>query len=295
MANEIQVKGNVGDKVIARLNQLCEAGFTMPRDYEYQNAIKMSFLKLQEVKDKNGQGVLSVCSEASVSSALFKMATKGLNLAYDQAYAIIRGNTLCLDPSYYGKILMVKRIYPDWIPAPVVVREGDVFEFGVDPKTGFKFIIKHETKLENMDKEFVAGYLHLPTGDVYIMTRKMIMSAWNKSSNKSLSVHKEFSERMVGKTLVNSGCSIIINSTPQYRFGDEENEVAEVDEQSGSTTSSHFTDFVEVEEEDIVEKQPEVVVEPVNPVVVEVKEEKVEPTPVEAPKDIEANDDFDDF
>ena len=55
MGNEIQVKQNVGDQVIARVNSLCDAGFNMPKDYNFVNAIKMSVLKLQDLKDKNGK------------------------------------------------------------------------------------------------------------------------------------------------------------------------------------------------------------------------------------------------
>lgn len=241
MANEVQVKNNVGDQVIARINSLCEAGFTMPKDYQFVNAIKMSMLKLQDLKDKNGRPALQVCTPASVSTALFQMATLGLNAALGQAYLIVRGDQLCLQESYFGKVLMVKRIYPNWNPVPVVIREGDVFEYAIDPATGKKHIVKHEQKLENMDKDFVGGYLYLPTGDLYIMTKKQILTAWSKSSSREQATHKAFSEKMVGKTLVNSGCNMIINSTPEYQIGmdDETNMIEnklpdyeEVDEQS---------------------------------------------------------------
>ena len=136
MANEIQVKTNVGDQVIARVNSLCEAGFNMPKDYNFVNAIKMSVLKLQDLKDKNGKSALEVCTPASIQTALFRMCCKGLNAALNQVYFIVRGNVLCDQDSYFGKVLMVKRIYPDWNPNPVVIREGDVFEYAIDPKTG---------------------------------------------------------------------------------------------------------------------------------------------------------------
>ena len=241
MANEVQVKKNVGDQVIARINSLCEVGFTMPKDYQFVNAIKMSMLKLQDLKDKNGKPAMQVCTPASISTALFQMATKGLNAALGQAYLIVRGDQLCLQESYFGKVLMVKRIYPHWNPNPVVIREGDVFEYSIDPATGKKFVVKHEQKLENIDKDFVGGYLYLPTGDLYIMTKKQILTAWSKSSSREQATHKAFSEKMVGKTLVNSGCNMIINSTPEYQMGmdDETNMIEnklpdyeEVDEQS---------------------------------------------------------------
>lgn len=290
MANEVQVKNNVGDQVIARINSLCEVGFTMPKDYQFVNAIKMSMLKLQDLKDKNGRPALQVCTPASVSTALFQMATKGLNAALGQAYLLVRGDQLCLQESYFGKVLMVKRIYPHWNPNPVVIREGDVFEYSIDPATGKKFVVKHEQKLENMDKDFVGGYLYLPTGDLYIMTKKQILTAWSKSSSREQATHKAFSEKMVGKTLVNSGCNMIINSTPEYQMGmDEETNMIEnklpdhedVEEQPYTSTT---TDFVEVEEVEEVK-----VVEPVK-----VEEAVEEKTPVaETPKEeVTPDDDF---
>ena len=253
MANEVQVKNNVGDQVIARINSLCEVGFTMPKDYQFVNAIKMSMLKLQDLKDKNGRPALQVCTPASVSTALFQMATKGLNAALGQAYLIVRGDQLCLQESYFGKVLMVKRIYPHWNPNPVVIREGDVFEYAIDAATGRKYVVKHEQKLENMDKDFVGGYLYLPTGDLYIMTKKQILTAWSKSSSREQATHKAFSEKMVGKTLVNSGCNMIINSTPEYQMGmDDETNMIE----------NKLPDYEEVDEqqqaEEFIEDNPPV-------------------------------------
>lgn len=290
MANEIQVKKNVGDQVIARVNSLCEAGFTMPKDYSYVNAVKMSLLKIQELKDKNGNSALDVCTPASVQTALFQMCCKGLNAALNQIYFVVRGNVLCAQDSYFGKVLMVKRIYPNWNPNPVVIREDDVFEYAIDATTGRKYVVKHEQKLENMDKGFVGAYMYLPTGELYIMTKKQIMQAWSKSSSAQQLTHKQFDEKMCQKTIVNSGCNMIINSTPEYQMGmDEETNMIEnklpdheaVDEQPYNAPE----DFVEVEEVEEVK-----VVEPVK------VEEVVEEPSVhsKAPKaDITPNDDFD--
>ena len=244
MANELQVKTNVGDQVIARVNSLCEAGFSMPKDYNYVNAIKMSMLKLQDLKDKNGRSALEACTPASIQTALFKMCCKGLNMALNQCYPIVRGNTLCIDDSYFGKVLMVKRIYPSWEPMPVVIREGDVFEQGIDPATGRKYVIKHEQKLENIDNGFIGGYMYLPTGELFIMTKKQIMTAWSKSSSREQATHKQFDEKMVKKTLVNSGCNLIINSTPEYQLSMDD-ETAMMESKLPDTEK-----YVEVEESD---------------------------------------------
>lgn len=243
MANDIQVKTNVGDQVIARINSLCESGFNMPKDYNYVNAIKMSMLKLQDLKDKTGRNALEVCTPVSIQTALFKMCCRGLSMAMNQCYPVVRGTTLCVDDSYFGKVLMVKRIYPEWNPNPVVIREDDVFEYAIDPKTGKKYIVKHEQKLENIDKGFVGGYMYLPTGDLFMLTKKQILTNWSKSSSREQAVHKMFDEKMVQKTLVNSGCNMIINSTPEYQMGlDEETTMIE----NKLPDTEKFTDFEEV-------------------------------------------------
>lgn len=250
MENNLQLKKNVGDMVIDRVNSLCEAGFNMPKDYNFVNAIKMSMLKLQDLKDKNGKSALEVCTPASIQTALFRMCCKGLNAALNQVYFIVRGNTLCDQESYFGKVLMVKRIYPNWNPVPVVIREGDVFEYAIDPQTGKKYIVKHEQKLENMDGGFVGGYMYLPDGELFIMTKKQIMTAWSKSSNKEQTTHKQFDEKMVQKTLVNSGCNMIINSTPEYQVAmSEEEELIE----SKLPEVEKFDEFEEVREEVVVD------------------------------------------
>ena len=245
---------NVGEQVIKRVNNLCEAGFTVPKDYNYVNAIKMSMLKLQELKDRNGKGVFEVCTPNSIQTALFKMCCRGLNIAFNQAYPIIRGNQLCIDDSYFGKVLMVKRIFPEWEPKPHVVREGDEFVYTIIPETGKTKLVKHVQKLENIDNGFVGGYIYLPCKDgdmdLYIMTKKQIMTAWSKSSSREMQTHKAFDEKMVGKTLVNSGCNMIINSTPEYQVATEDEEQVQHD----GVEDAEFTEMEEyVESKDVVD------------------------------------------
>ena len=45
------------------------------------------------------------------------------------------------------------------------------------------------------------------------MTYKQIVAAWNKSRSGGATA-KQFPEKMAMKTLVNSGCTMVINSTP---------------------------------------------------------------------------------
>ena len=217
---EVAVKSNdLGSQVIQRVDDLCKVGFALPRDYNHVNAIKASMLVLSELKDRNGRPFNEVCTPQSIQKALFSMATKGLDVSRNQAYYIIRGTQLCLHESYYGKVARVKRVYPNFDPVVRIVYVDDVFEYTTDVKTGRMQLVKHEQKLENLDKDFVGAYMYLPCPDggqkLYIMTKASIMRAWMKSPNKNLTVHQEFREKMIAKTVINSGCTMIINATPE--------------------------------------------------------------------------------
>lgn len=213
-------KVDYGTQVIKRMDELTQVGFTMPKDYNYINAIKASMLVLADLKDRSGNPALSVCTPASIQQAIFKMAQKGLSAANKTCYFLVRGDQLCCDESYFGKVLQVKRIYPHWEPCPRVIYEGDDFTYETDPHTGRRRLLRHEQTLASLDGNFIGAYLYLPCADggtdLYVMSRKMIMAAWAKSSNKSLSTHTQFTDKMASKTIINSGCNMVINSQPEY-------------------------------------------------------------------------------
>ena len=224
MAEAKKTTSNVGTLVLNRVDEMCKVGFTMPKDYNYVNAVKATMLKLQEVKDKNGKPALEVCTPASIQSALFAMVVKGLDVSKNQAYLVCYGQQLQLQESYFGKVLQVKRIFPEWEPRPNIVHEGDTFKYTVNPETGRRELVEHTQSLENLDKPIVGGYIYLPCADggkdLYCMTYKQIVAAWNKSRSGGATA-KQFPEKMAMKTLVNSGCTMVINSTPsQSSFAD---------------------------------------------------------------------------
>ena len=217
MAEAKKTTSNVGTLVLNRVEEMCQVGFTMPKDYNYVNAVKATMLKLQDVKDKNGKQALEVCTPSSIQSALFSMVVKGLDVSKNQAYLVCYGQQLQLQESYFGKVLQVKRIFPDWEPRPNIVHEGDTFKYTVNPETGRRELVEHTQSLENLDKPIVGGYIYLPCADggkdLYCMTIKQIMASWSKSRSGGATA-KQFPEKMAMKTLVNSGCTMVINSTP---------------------------------------------------------------------------------
>lgn len=217
MAEAKKTTSNVGTLVLNRVDEMCKVGFTMPKDYNYVNAVKATMLKLQDVKDKNGKPALEVCTPSSIQSALFTMVVKGLDVSKNQAYLVCYGEQLQLQESYFGKVLQVKRIFPEWEPRPNIVHEGDTFKYAVNPETGRRELVEHTQSLENLDKPILGGYIYLPCADggkdLYCMTIKQIIAAWSKSRSGGATA-KQFPEKMAMKTLVNSGCTMVINSTP---------------------------------------------------------------------------------
>lgn len=246
------VKKDIGQQVIDRVTSLCEAGFTMPHDFNYVNAIKATMLMLPEIVDKNKRPALEVCTPASIQSALFEACTKGLDISKRQAYLLVRGNKLCLHVSYFGHILQVKRLFPNWSPVAHTIREGDDFVYTINPENGKIKLVKHEQKLENLDKDFIGAYMYLPCSDgeteLYVMTRKQILKAWSKSSSTTLQTHKDFDEKMALKTIINSGCTKVINATPNTEAMLDNDE--DVNNIQDPVEEKDYSEFEEVTEEE---------------------------------------------
>lgn len=202
---------------IERVSEMVASGVTMPDDYNYQRAIQSSMLVLMQLVDnETKKPLLSTCTKLSVYEAMFKMVSMGLDVSKKQGYFIKYGNKITFVESYFGNIVLAKRASKYFKPIANVVHEGDVFDFGIDPKTGFTKIYKHETKLENLDKPIVAAYAYVTDNDgdtnVKVMTDKQIRTAWSKSRNFNQTVHNKFGDEMAKKTVINSACKIIINT-----------------------------------------------------------------------------------
>lgn len=262
MAENKLVKKDVGTQVLERVNQLCEAGFVLPKDYSAVNAVKASMLILQETVDKNKKPALEVCTPVSIQKSLFTMVTQGLDVSRGQGWFIVRGDKMTFMPSYFGNILQVRRLYPNWSPVAHTVREGDEFEYTVNPENGKMKLVKHTQKFENLDKGFIGAYMYLPCADgepeLYVMTRKQILAAWSKSSNQSLSVHKQFDEKMALRTIINSGCKKVINSTPNPEVAQNDDDDPNNFQDPVGGEETNFVEFEEVKEEhkEVVEERP---------------------------------------
>ena len=118
---------NISDSVQNRITELAQdRRLVLPPNYSVGNALASAWLILQNVKDRNGQPALKVCTPQSIANALLDMAIMGHNPAKKHGYFIVYGDQLTWFPSYFGKCASLKRI--DGIehePVGTLIYDGD--------------------------------------------------------------------------------------------------------------------------------------------------------------------------
>jgi len=209
---------NIVDNVLIKVNTFQSEGeLRLPKNYSPENALKSAYLILKETLDKDKKPVLESCTTESIANALLDMVVQGLSPMKKQCYFIAYGNKLQLSRSYQGTIAMAKRSGMKSIVTNVIYK-GDSFNYEIDPDTGRKRILKHEQKINNIDNNNIIGAyaivtLNDGTQNLEIMTIKQIRQAWMQGSmNGNSGAHKNFTEEMCKKTVINRACKPIINS-----------------------------------------------------------------------------------
>lgn len=148
---------DISDSVLARVTQLEQTGeLVLPQGYTAGNAMKLAWLYLQNVKDRNNRPALEVCEKASICNCLLEMVIKGLSVAKKQCYFIVTGNQLTFWEDYRGKLMRAKRDTEIADVNPQVVYKGDNFVYTVDDMGRYQ-LVKHETQLENINLQNIVG------------------------------------------------------------------------------------------------------------------------------------------
>lgn len=209
----VLTKENALTNVTAKIQTLTkETGIVLPKNYSASNAINSAWLKLQEVKDRNGKLALEVCSKNSIIDSLYNMVLQGLSPAKDQCYFIVFGSQLQLMKSYLGNIAATKRLKGIKEVFANCIYQGDEFDYEIDLDTGVKKITKHNQKFENVDIDKILGaYAVIVREDapnyVEVMTIKQIRNSWSMGAAKGSSkAHTSFTEEMAKKTVINRAC-----------------------------------------------------------------------------------------
>lgn len=219
MANDLTqtTQRSLDEQVIGNLERLREQGLEMPPGYSPQNALKSAFF---ELTNNTGGNLLQMAAtnqemKTSISNALLDMVIQGLSPAKKQCYFIKYGNKVQLMRSYFGTMAVLDRVTGGADITPVVVRQGDDFQVGMNGPN--MVITKHETKFENLDNEIVAAYVVIKLANgkeiTTVMTKKQIDQSWAKSKMKGSGPQKEFPEEMAKRTVINRAAKSLINTS----------------------------------------------------------------------------------
>ena len=215
----VKEERNITDNVLNKIHQFQNNGqIYFPNNYSPENALKSAWLKLQEVKDKNGKLALEVCTQPSIANALLNMVIQGLNPMKNQCYFIPFGNQLTLMRSYFGSIAVAKQFGEIKDITAEVIYEGDKVETEI--KRGKTTILSHTRSFENINKAKIVGayatiLYNNNIEESLLMTIDQIKTSWKKSKlnpESKDSTHSQFTEDMCKRTVINKICKYYINT-----------------------------------------------------------------------------------
>ena len=279
----VKEERNITDNVLNKIHQFQSNGqIYFPENYSPENALKSAWLKLQEVKDKNGKLALEVCTQPSIANALLNMVIQGLNPMKNQCYFIPYGNQLTLMRSYFGSIAVAKQFGEIKDITAEVIYEGDKVETEI--KRGKTIIVSHSRSFENINKAKIVGaYATIlyndNTEESLIMTMDQIRTSWKKSKlnpDGKDSTHSQFTEDMSKRTVINKICKYYINTKDDsnlnmikkaFETSDEEMKEAEVEYEIETNANKELIDVTTTSTEqniDIEETDPQPVSEETN-------------------------------
>lgn len=228
----------ISNMLMNKINFFRETGeIQIKPNFSPENAIKSAFMILQDLEDKNKRPALQVCTEGSISQALFRMVMLGLSPGKGQCAFVVYGKELQLMKQYQGNIKLAKENGLKSIHAQIIYK-GEKPQIKIDPDTGRTMVINHNRELEKMDNDNILGAYAVcnmkdGTTDVEVMPIGMIQKAWEQGYNKGNSpAHRNFKDQMCKKTVINRACKLIYQTADDSQlFGNkEEYEDAEYEE-----------------------------------------------------------------
>ena len=220
VSKEQQVLMPIAESYIAMFPEIAN-----DKTFNAKQAIISMALKLKETKDKAGRPAIDVCTRESIMTVTQEVLVKKLDLMKSQAALVVRGDKLMLQPEYFGNVKRSLELNPFLAYFTfAIIYKDDKVDLEVGEDGGYR-IKSHKTSIANIGKDkVVACYANAvkKDGTIYateLMTMEEIKMAWSQSSNSSLSVHSKFWKKMCRKTVLNSLCTWLINTT-----GETENE-----------------------------------------------------------------------
>ena len=303
---------NIKDVVINRVvNMQSSGGLTVPAGYDPTNALHSAWLIFESDKK------LMNATDESKANSFLKMVTLGLDPSKSQGYFIPYGNTVQFQVGYQGNVLILKRDASALTVDANVIYKGDNFKFEIDPKTGKRFVTKHEQTLESLDsKEPIGVWCQITFDDdrlnhTEIMTYEQVKKAWLQSPMlkteadiEKSKTHNNFQEEMIKKTVINRASkrfrntvSVSTNEELLKKIEKRERKMifdAEIEEnQAKEEIDFNTPDTPEEKQEKIEVIEPEIVDKKVDTETGEIIEDFVDAqyTETDAPKESDDKDD----
>lgn len=210
------VPKNMGDFVNNTITKYMSQGLVLPEDYNVQNAVISSYLIIKQDPKLNS------CTKDSIASSLIDMATMGLNASKNQCYFVPYNGQLKLQPSYFGKIMAIKRVRGVIDVRADVIYKNTEYELSVDELGNDDIKITKPCPLEDRKlSELVGAWCKIildkevfgSSSYCCIMTMEQIKNAWNQGATKGNSpAHKNFTDEMAKKSVINRCCKNFVNS-----------------------------------------------------------------------------------
>lgn len=216
--NQIMEK-NLADNVQNRVLELTNQGrLNLPKNYSVGNALSSAWLIIQDLKDKNNNPALQVCTKESIANALLEMAILGLNPVKKQGYFIVYGNKLGWFTSYFGKCASIKRLKGiENEPIGTIIYDGDEVEIGYN-ELGEEIVLSHKTTWANKLKNVrVGAYATVIANGIKrsaLMTKAEIKESWTKNpSPNNKRDHIDFEGEFMKRTVINRLVKMILQTS----------------------------------------------------------------------------------
>lgn len=259
------------NNVLNHLMSLQDDGkLQLPENYSAGTQLKLAWLKLQEIENRQGQRAVDICTKESIVNALLEMTVQGLSVAKKQGDFIMYGNKLAFQLEYHGVVALARRLGGVvGVPTANIIYEGDDFAYEIDQETGRKKITKHEQDFMNIDMNKIMGAyatLQLSDGSTYveIMNINQIRQSWMQGATKGQSpAHKNFPDQMCMKTVISRACKLFVSTsddTGLYMGTSDGEEASDKIEQAPTQTTDpekkRKREVIDIPSEVVEDKKP---------------------------------------
>lgn len=256
------VNNSLIDGLCNQLAEKCKYGMTFPKDYNYSNELMGAYLTLKETNDRDGNCVLTSCSQTSIANTLMDMVTMGVSMQKKQCYPVAYKGKLQCQMSVYGNTCIARR-YGLLNISSTCIYADDEFAYHIEDAE--IVIDKHNQNFLNIDNDKIIGAYAIAkmadgTKHVELMNMSQIKKAWSQGFGykDGAGVHEKFKDQMAMKTVKNRCLKYIIRTygteaINEYMDKADEYETADIVQEQVDYDIESNANSVEFDVEEVTE------------------------------------------